>query len=76
MAFARVRAMAPLAFLLGIALACGCGGMPPPDSPPAPGVGAPAPAPVAPAATPSGCTKDMDCKGDRICQNAQCVPAR
>ena len=34
-----------------------------------------APAGVAPAA-PAGCTKDVDCKGDRVCEQGTCVPPR
>jgi len=35
---------------------------------------APAPAPPAPAPPPAlGCTKDTDCKGDRICQSGACM---
>ncbi len=33
----------------------------------------PPPAPTAAAPAGPGCTNDMDCKGDRICENGQCV---
>jgi Tol biopolymer transport system component len=53
---------------------------PPPDAEPAeptePTGGEPAtagePAPESPAPE-GGCTKDMDCKGDRICEKGKCV---
>ncbi len=35
------------------------------------------PAPAAPApATNSGCAKDTDCKGDRVCERGRCIDAR
>jgi hypothetical protein len=43
----------------------------PPPPPPAQGY-TPAPAPPPPPA-PGNCTKDVDCPGDQICQNRQCV---
>lgn len=39
-------------------------------SPPKPGS---APAPSAPANSGSGCSKDTDCKGDRVCNQGRCV---
>jgi hypothetical protein len=41
----------------------------------APVATAPVPPPAPEAAPPAGpgCTNDMDCKGDRICENGQCV---
>jgi len=35
-----------------------------------------APAPAEPTATPAGCGKDADCKGDRVCSRGQCVTPR
>lgn len=38
-----------------------------------------APVGAAPPTTPveaSGCVKEMDCKGDRVCEGGQCVSAR
>ena len=43
---------------------------------PEPAVSTPVLAPAAPAATApasSGCAKDNDCKGDRVCEKSQCV---
>ncbi|MBI5527627.1 MAG: caspase family protein [Deltaproteobacteria bacterium] len=33
----------------------------------------PSPAPTPPVPTPTGCAKDNECKGDRVCENGQCV---
>jgi hypothetical protein len=33
-------------------------------------------APKTPAAKPGGCTKDTQCKGDRVCTNGSCVDAK
>ena len=43
---------------------------------PVPAAPAPAPAAVAPPPAAGGCTKDTDCKGDRLCQAGQCVFAQ
>ncbi|MFT7622070.1 MAG: hypothetical protein ACI9WU_001237 [Myxococcota bacterium] len=45
----------------------------PPPAEPAPVEPPPAPEPPPAAPAPSGCTKDTDCKGDRICDAGKCV---
>ncbi len=42
---------------------------------PVPNPGAPTPAPLTPPSTPpaGGCSKDTECKGDRVCQDGRCV---
>lgn len=47
-----------------------------PAAPPAAPAPYPALAPAAPPATPGGCAKDVDCKGDRVCEQGVCVAPR
>jgi hypothetical protein len=46
---------------------------PPPAPPPPSGEPAPTPAPEETAPNRDGCSKDTDCKGERICENGTCV---
>jgi hypothetical protein len=73
----RARIHLSLASLLAgaigaLAILLACGGSAPPPPPATPAAAAPPAAAAEPAKT-AGCARDMDCKGERVCEAGECV---